>query len=310
MNGAKKLALFKVLLTSSAAIWLENLPATTINSWEKVKAAFETRYNPPEFLKYKHANDLFNKKQGSMSVDDFCAQMQRLAREVGAAEDMLRFAVINGFNPEMRNHVTRAQPTTWTDLVQQAKVGEMCMTVPASTDPTLAVKLEAIQDQLTQLALNKTRPASPVCFAGSPESRGRSSRAGSPARHVRFDRSADRGVQEYRNTGPREDWCSRSVDRQPPNNNWDNRGRPQRWDARPPTGIALVLSGDAGSTTDRAHTTMAPPSCLVPRMERCRIMPPGLSVLRPITVHGTCCPTGLHPSTFHYGDWTEQRTTE
>ena len=167
MNGAKKLALFKVLLTSSAAIWLENLPATTTNSWENVKAAFETRYNPRGFLKYKHANDLFNKKQGSMSVDDFCAQMQRLAREVGAAEDMLRFAVINGFNLE---------------------------------------------------------------------SRGRSSRPGSPARRVRFDRSADRGVQEYRNTGPREDRRSRSSDRQPPNNNnnWDNRGRPQRWDAGPP----------------------------------------------------------------------------
>ena len=31
MNGAKKLALFKVLLTSSAGIWLENLPPTTTN---------------------------------------------------------------------------------------------------------------------------------------------------------------------------------------------------------------------------------------------------------------------------------------
>jgi len=176
MNGAKKLALFKVLLTSSAAIWLENLPAATTNSWENVKAAFETRYNPPGFLKYKHANDLFNKKQENMSVDDFCAQMQHLAREVGAAEDMLRFAVINGFNPEIRNHVTRAQPTTWTELVQQAKVGEMCMPVPSGSDPILAVKLEASQDQLTQLTLNKTRTASPVCFAGRSESRGRSSR--------------------------------------------------------------------------------------------------------------------------------------
>ena len=146
------------------------------SSWENVKAAFETRYNPPGFLKYKHANDLFNKKQGNMSVDDFCAQMQRLAREVGAAEDMLHFAVINGFNPEIRNHVTRAQPTTWTELVQQAKVGEMCMPVPSGSDPILAVKLEASQDQLTQLTLNKTRPASPVCFAGRSESRGRSSR--------------------------------------------------------------------------------------------------------------------------------------
>jgi len=40
MNRAKKLALFKVLLTSSAAILLENLPRATTNSWENVKAAF------------------------------------------------------------------------------------------------------------------------------------------------------------------------------------------------------------------------------------------------------------------------------
>jgi len=146
----------------------------------------------------------------------------------------LRFAVINGFNPEIRNHVTRAQPTTWTELVQQAKVGEMCMTVPTGTDPTLAVKLEAIQDQLTQLTANKACTPLPACFAGRSESRCRSSRPGSPARRVRFDRSADCSVQEYRNTGPREDRRSRSTDRQFPNNNWDNSGRPQRWDAGPP----------------------------------------------------------------------------
>jgi len=37
--------------------------------WANLKAAFKTRYNPPEFLKYQHANDLFNMKQGEMSVD-------------------------------------------------------------------------------------------------------------------------------------------------------------------------------------------------------------------------------------------------
>jgi len=60
-----------------------------------------------------------------MSVDDFCSKRQRLANEVGADDLMLHFAVINGLNPEIRNHVTRAQPNTWTDLVQQVKVGEI-----------------------------------------------------------------------------------------------------------------------------------------------------------------------------------------
>jgi len=85
---------------------------------------------------------------------------------------------------------------------------------------------------------------------------------------VRFDRSADLGVQEYRNTGPQEDRRSRSNDRQSPNNNWDNRGRPQRWDAGPPTGtgVILVVFGDAGLTSDRANSIMAHPVISAPKM--------------------------------------------
>jgi len=112
-NEAKKMALFKVLLTDSAAVWYDSLTNASTNTWVNLKVAFETRtYNPPEVMKYRHANDLFNTKQGETSVDDFCARMQRLAKEVEADENMLRFAVINGLRPEIRNHVTRTQPTT------------------------------------------------------------------------------------------------------------------------------------------------------------------------------------------------------
>jgi len=90
------MALFKVLLVDSAAVWYDSLQATSTNNWANVKTAFESRYIPPGFMKYQHANDLFSKKQGDMSVDDFCAKMQRLATEVGAEELILCFAVING----------------------------------------------------------------------------------------------------------------------------------------------------------------------------------------------------------------------
>jgi len=154
-------------------------------------------------MNYQHANDLFNKKQGDMSVD-FCAKMQRLANEVGADDLMLRFTVINGLNPVIRNHVTRAQPNTWTDLVQQAKVREMCIPVTQPLDTTLAVKLEVIQDQLKRLTAEKAKPrsVSPVCSAGRSDRRDSSrpnSRPGSP-RLVRFDPSTDRGMQDFRNS--------------------------------------------------------------------------------------------------------------
>ena len=203
-NADKKMALFKVLLVDSAAVWYDSLSDDNTDTWAHVKMAFETRYNPPEFMKYQHANDLFNKKQGDMSVDDFCAKMQRLANEVGADDLMLRFAVINGLNPEIRNHVTLAQPNTWTDLVKQAKVGEMCVPVVQPLDTTLAVKLEVIQDQLKQLTAEKAKPrsVSPVCSAECSDRRDSSrsnSRPGSP-RRVRFDPSIDRGMQDYRNS--------------------------------------------------------------------------------------------------------------
>ena len=53
--------------------------------------------------------------------------MQNLAREVEADEHMLIYAAMNGLNNEIKNHVTRSQPNTWKDLVDTAKVGEMCV---------------------------------------------------------------------------------------------------------------------------------------------------------------------------------------
>jgi len=106
----------------------------------------------------------------------------------------------------IRNYVTRVQPTTWTDLVQQAKVGEMCA---QPMDPTLSVKLEVIQDQLKQLTAEKEKITQHLtsCFTGRSESRP-GSHSGSPNRCVRFDHSADRGVQDYRDTkGDSRDDC-------------------------------------------------------------------------------------------------------
>jgi len=73
-----------VLLTESAAVWFDSLQQDTQNDWPSLQTAFLARYTTPKFTKYKHANELFNSKQGNRSFDDFCAYMQNLAREVEA----------------------------------------------------------------------------------------------------------------------------------------------------------------------------------------------------------------------------------
>jgi len=222
-DEAKTKALFRVVLTDSAAVWYDSLATDVTDDWTALKNAFKARYTTPEFMRYKHANDLFNSKQGDSSVDDYCANMQRLAKQVGADDTMLRFAVINGLRPDIRNHVTRCQPITWKDLVDNAKVGEMCVPVPTITDTAVSVQLELIQDQLKQLATLKgsgqlSAPINPLS--------NRRSASQSP-RRVRFDdrsEGGDRPMQrynDYRTTDNRiPDNCPQRA-----NERYDDHGR-------------------------------------------------------------------------------------
>ena len=63
-NNAKSLALFRVLLTGNAALWLDALPDTTVGDLDRLRTAFTERYQTPEILKFKSAKEIFSKKQG------------------------------------------------------------------------------------------------------------------------------------------------------------------------------------------------------------------------------------------------------
>jgi len=108
-------------------------------------------------MKYKHVIELFNCKLDTKSVNDFCACMQQLVREVGANDELLRFAVLNGLRPDIKNHVTLTmqQPKTWNELVQSARVGEMCVPVVPPPDTNVAVQIELMRDQLNQLSIER-----------------------------------------------------------------------------------------------------------------------------------------------------------
>ena len=100
-DEAKTKALFRVVLIDSAAVWFDSLDPQTQENWGQLKAAFLARYTTPEFMKYKHANELFNFKQDIKSMDDYCAHLQRLAKEVAANDEMLCFVVLNGLRPDI-----------------------------------------------------------------------------------------------------------------------------------------------------------------------------------------------------------------
>ena len=88
--------------------------------------------------------------------------MQNLAREVEADEHMLIYAAMNGLNNEIKNHVTRSQPNTWKELVETAKVGEMCVPEAPSNDSSVTVQLELIKDQLKHLSAQGSPVSAPL----------------------------------------------------------------------------------------------------------------------------------------------------
>ena len=61
------------MLVETAAGWFDSLAQDIQNDWGQLKTAFLARYTTPEFMKYKHANELFNHKQEKKSVDDYIA---------------------------------------------------------------------------------------------------------------------------------------------------------------------------------------------------------------------------------------------
>jgi len=96
---------------------------------------------------------------------------------------MLRFALINGLRPKMKNHVTNAQPTTWEGLVSSARVGEMCVSVPSIQDTTVSAQFELTQEQLRQLQADKSKPETAGSTGTVVDRRSKSP----PPRRVHFD---------------------------------------------------------------------------------------------------------------------------
>jgi len=200
---AKKLNLFKLLLTGSAAIWLETLPSDITDSWGNLQTAFLTRYSTPELMRFKSARDWLNRKQGpSESADDFVASMQRLAKSIGADDQMTRFAILNGLRPEIATYVIQRQPTNVKELLDAARIGEMCVIKP-ETDSTVTTQIAQVQDQLRQLTAKLETSRASTVMSVEQRLRAPSSKRvhlvdGRTARYDTRDCSPRRYVHDYR----------------------------------------------------------------------------------------------------------------
>ena len=153
-DNAKVLALFKVLLKGNAALWLESQAPETVNDWAALKTAFDDRYKTPEVMRYRSAKEIFSRKQQSDEcADDFVANMQKLARTIGADDQMTRYAILNGLRPALQSYVTQREPKTMHELLQAARMAELTAPSASETNSPLANQLANVEEQLKQMSL-------------------------------------------------------------------------------------------------------------------------------------------------------------
>jgi hypothetical protein len=185
-DADKKLNLLAVLLTDAAGDWFESLPDSSKTSYDNLRAAFASRYQSTDTIKFKCAAEIFTRKQGeTQSVDDYVTQMCKLAKLCSADENILKFAIINGLKPYISVQVTQAKPATIDKILEVARLAELAMPRAAVANPD-----SAISQQLAEMQTEMRRLMTKVDKAMVSNVR---SRTPTPERRVHFEQAEPRG---------------------------------------------------------------------------------------------------------------------
>jgi len=108
LKDDKPLQLFKVLMKGATGEWLDSKADDKKDSLAHLEAAFMTRYQTPENIKYKSARDIFSRRQrDNETVDDFVCSMLKLANIIDLDERAQRYAILNGLKANIAAYVTQ-----------------------------------------------------------------------------------------------------------------------------------------------------------------------------------------------------------
>ena len=210
-SPAKSLALFRVLLSGNAALWLDALPAAMVDDLDRLRTAFSERYQTPEILKFKNAKEMFSKKQGEFqSVDDYIAEMRKLAQKINADEKLICYAVLNGLKNCLVPYITQQNPQTVDNLLVAARMAEVTAPAVPAADSHLSDQLADVQTEVKRLAQRWDKLVSAPVF--EPRNTNEAQRRSPSPRRVTFAE-----------TNPQRPW-SQPANRGRGNNFAPNRG--------------------------------------------------------------------------------------
>jgi len=139
--------LFKVLNVGSAGNLLETLGENVRGDLYALQRAFNERYQTPEIVKYKTANEIFNRRQQEgENVDDYIASMRKLSKVIETDDKLTRYAILNGLRPVLASYVTQQKPDTMEALLEVARIAEITCTPANTSDSQLTEQMASMQN--------------------------------------------------------------------------------------------------------------------------------------------------------------------
>jgi len=152
LDEPKKLALFKVLMTELAGDWLATLTDDILAQYDRVKAAFESRYALSEMMKYRSAKEVFSRKQlEGEPVDEYLTKVQKAARIIGADEKTTVYAALNNLKSTLIPYVTQQRPQDIKTLLEAARMAELTIPSAAQTDIVVSAQLAEVRDEIKEM---------------------------------------------------------------------------------------------------------------------------------------------------------------
>ena len=153
------LSVFPLFLRAAATDWYDQLSDDVRGNFEELEASFLASFTSSDFTRCVRVSDMFSWIQKpSESVDEFVAQIQKMAKAVELKDDnFIRYAILKGLQPHIRCYVLQNNAKTVDEVLRLGRIAEQT----AVNDVSLLSELR--QDQnVAQLEAELKKLASTV----------------------------------------------------------------------------------------------------------------------------------------------------
>jgi len=171
LDDAGRIGLMPLLLKGGARFWFDSLDGPSKATFGALVTVFRQYYKRDPSARWRDNADIWEmNQQASQGVEDYIGLVQQMAMRAEMSEEQLRFSVIKGLLPYIRQNVLQHDPKSIEEIKRWSILAEMARQEPAES--TLVEAVKRLEERIGNLSTipvqqgQKQRSPSPrVSFA-------------------------------------------------------------------------------------------------------------------------------------------------